>query len=146
MEGLWEGVEGILIMMMMILRRLLAALDIDIDIPYVYTYRLPLFYVGRYSLGANASPSSMHCFALLQLTTRRCSSLSLPPPPPLPPFETVSFPRCCPHLPASATAEHAGLSNSRSPKLLPTIAAQATVAAGANAASDSNLGTWSIAQ
>lgn len=47
MEGLWEGVEGILIMMMMILRRLLAALDIDIDIPYVYTYRLPLFYVPR---------------------------------------------------------------------------------------------------
>lgn len=86
MEGLWEGVEGILIMMMMmILRRLLAALDIDIDIPYVYTYRLPLFYVGRYSLGANASPSSRHCFALLQLTTRRCSSLSPSPttPPPI---------------------------------------------------------------
>lgn len=38
MEGLWEGVEGILMMMMMmILRRLLAALDIDIDIPLMYT-------------------------------------------------------------------------------------------------------------
>lgn len=84
MEGLWEGVEGIL-MMMMILRRLLATLDIDIDIPYAYTYRLPLFYVGRYSLGANASPSSRHCFALLQLTTRRSSSLSPSPttPPPV---------------------------------------------------------------
>lgn len=78
MEGLWEGVEGILMMaMMMIPRILLAALDIDIDIPYAYTYRLPLFYVGRYSLGANASPSSRHCFALLQLTTHRCFSLSL---------------------------------------------------------------------
>lgn len=84
MDGLWEGVEGILIMMMMILRRFLAALDIDIDIPYVYTYRLPLFYVGRYSLGANTSPSSMHCFALLQLTTHRCFSLS--PSPTTPPL------------------------------------------------------------
>lgn len=37
MDGLWEGVEGILILMMMILRRLLAALDIDIDIPLMYT-------------------------------------------------------------------------------------------------------------
>lgn len=120
MEGLWEGVEGILIMMMMILRRLLAALDIDIDIPYVYTYRLPLFYVGKYSLGANASPSSRHSRLLRPSTTDYSSlllslSLSLPSPPPHHSFETVSFLRCCPHLPASATAEHAGLSNSRSP-------------------------------